>query len=203
MELDELKNIWQKTSQESISSQIVQKEELSLMIKGKSKDALSKLKRNMVIESILSLLCFPFFIYIILLPDIAVFHKYVCGILFVVTAIILGFFWVEYRIIQNFDANVDLITSLKSTVQQLSKFIRIYLIFNCILLLPMMFYGSIVGLETSGLEISSNFLLINGLVTILISPLGYWWVKFYLKKVYQQHLEKLKNCLAELEESID
>ncbi len=203
MELDELKNIWQLASQESISSQIVQKEELSLMIKRKSKDALSKLKRNMVIESILSLLCFPFFIYIILLPDIAVFHKYVCGILFVVTAIILGFFWVEYRIIQNFDANVDLITSLKSTVQQLSKFIRIYLIFNCILLLPMMFYGSIVGLETSGLEISSNFLLINGLVTILISPLGYWWVKFSLKKVYQQHLEKLKNCLAELEESID
>lgn len=203
MELDELKNIWQQASKESISSQIVHDDELSLMIRRKSKDAVSKLKRNMVLESILGLLFFPFFTYIILLPNVASLHKYICGILFLVTAITLGFFWFEYRRLERFDTNVDLMTSLRSTVKQLSKFIRIYLIFNYILLFPMMFYGSLVGLEVSGNEIAPKYLIINAIVTILISPLGYWWVKFYLRKVYQQHLEKLRNCLTELEESIE
>lgn len=199
MELDELKNIWQQASNESISSQIIQKEELSFMIKGKSSDILTKLKRNLLLESILCLLCFPAFVYVIFVAEVENYHRYVCSVLFFITLGILVAFWFEYRSLQKFDANTDLITSLKSTVTQLTKFTNIYMIFNYLLLFPMLLYGSVVGIEITGQELTSTFLIVN---SIVISPLGYWWLKYYIRKVYQQHLDKLKNCLSELEENI-
>ncbi|MEA5401874.1 hypothetical protein VB776_03030 [Arcicella sp. DC2W] len=200
MELDELKYIWQQTSLESISSQVIGNDEFLAMMKGKSNAVITKLKRNLILEILVSILFLPVFLYFIFFTDVAIFHKYVCSILIFTTVATLVIFWVEYRSLQAFETRLDLITSLKITVKQFSKFIRIYMIINYILLFPMMFYGLIVGLELNGETLSLKFLLIY---TIIISPLGYFWIKFYIRKVYGQHLDKLKNCLAELAETTD
>ncbi len=200
MELDELKNIWQQTSLENMSAQVIENDEFSMMMKGKSNDVIARLKKNMMFEFIISILFIPIFLYFIFFTDIAVFHKYVCSTLIFTTVATLVVFWFEYRSLQAFETRLSLITSLRITVEQFSKFVRIYLIINYVLLFPMMFYGMVVGVELTGQELSLTFLI--G-ITVITSPLGYFWVKFYIRKVYGQHLDKLKSCLAELEESTD
>jgi len=200
MELDELKNIWQQTSLESMSSQVIENDEFSMMMKGKSNDVIARLKKNMMFEFSISILFIPIFLYFIFFTDIPVFHKYICSILTFTTIVTLAVFWFEYRSLQAFETRLSLITSLRITVEQCSKFILIYMIINYVLIFPMMFYGMVVGVELTGQELSLTFLIA---ITVITSPLGYFWVKFYIRKVYGQHLDKLKSCLAELEESID
>jgi len=73
MELDELKNIWQQTSLESISSQVIGNDEFLAMMKGKSNATIAKLKRNLTLEILVSILFLPVFLYFIFFTNVAVF----------------------------------------------------------------------------------------------------------------------------------
>jgi hypothetical protein len=67
-----------------------------------------------------------------------------------------------------------------------------------------MFYGSVMGNElikyflNPRYEISLTGLIIN---TVFISPIGYFYMRFIIKKLYGEHLQKLKQLLTELEQN--
>ena len=66
-----------------------------------------------------------------------------------------------------------------------------------------MFYGSVMGNElikyflNHRYEISLTRLIIN---TIFVTPIGYFYMNYIIKKLYGEHLQKLKQLLAELEQ---
>jgi len=72
------------------------------------------------------------------------------------------------------------------------------------LLIPLVFYGSLMGNElikyyvNSRHETSITRLIIS---TIFVIPIGYFYMEYIIKKLYGEHLQKLKQLLTELEQN--
>lgn len=203
MELDDLKNIWQQNQALPVNQQLIDNEKVMEMTRQKSKDVMMKLRANLDFDAIVSGLFIPPMIYILLVENIATYHKYVAGFFIIFTFVGLYFYWREIKEYKEMKLKNDLLSMLKCTEQKFSQRVRTNVILNNILLIPLMFYGSVMGNElikfflNPRYETSVTELIIN---TVFISPIGYFYMRFVIKKLYGEHLQKLKQLLIELEQ---
>jgi hypothetical protein len=204
VELDDLKHIWQQNHELSINSQDIDNEKVMEMTRQKSKDVMMKLRANLDFDAIVSSLFIPPMVYVLFVKNVAIYHKYIAGFFIIFTFVGLYFYWKEIKKYKEMKLKNDLLSMLKCTEQKFSQRVRINIILNNILLIPLMFYGSVMGNElikyflNPRYEISLTGLIIN---TVFISPIGYFYMKFIIKKLYGEHLQKLKQLLTELEQN--
>ena len=204
MDLDDLKHIWQQNQELPINQQYIDNDKVMEMTRQKSKDLMTKLRANLDFDAIVSILFIPPLIYVLFIKNIAIYHKYVAGFFILFTFVGLYYYWKEIKLHKELNLKNDLLSTLKFTEKKFSERIRISEIFNNILLIPLMFYGSVMGSElityyvNSRHEISITRLIIS---TIFIIPIGYFYMKFIIKKLYGEHLQKLKQLLTELEQN--
>ncbi len=202
MELEEFKNIWQTSQQREIYQQNVDNESVMLMIKQKSKAISDKLRRNLDIDMIVSSMFLPPLLYVIIWSKLANYHKFVAGFFLIYTIIGFLYYFKIIKLYKEIDLKNDLLTTLKFTVNQFEKKVKALTIYNTISVMPMMFYGSLVGLEISKYyRHSTIFELWEVIVSaIIMTPVGYFYMKYIIKVFYGNYLKKLKEHLAELEE---
>jgi hypothetical protein len=198
MELEDLKNIWQQNQKLVNAQQNVEYEEILAMTRQKSKDTVAKLKRNILWEVAFSCVTL-LLLFLVFREDgnnhLAIKIIYFFLILFVFFGII---YWREFNALSKFQLeNISLKEALQQLIKELQHFIKFYFLTNVILTPICMFLGFYLGGYSW-----VNSIKIPLILTVISSVPVYYFTKKYVKRVYGNHLEKLKKLLAELEEQV-
>lgn len=201
MELDELKNIW-KNNEPGYA--LKGEEELALMLKGNSRSIVSKLKRSVWFELIFTVgVGIALLIYALTLPSGAL--KWTTTSILVML-VAYSFYYVKKLILLNrFEsADQNIRTNLERLADNLSSYLKFYKR-SYTILYPLYFC---LGLLFGGLERGADefiqllkqprTMVYLGVIAVFFFICSTWLATWYLKKLYGNHLDKLKALLHDL-----
>lgn len=201
MELDDLKDIWkQQTSAIPLKGEA----EIAAMLKGTSKSIVGKLKRSVWIELILSLVAgLAVAAYAFTLPSGALkWMSISIPLIFIAYAI---YYIKKLMLLNKFDSMSENIRSnIETLINNLSGYLRFYKR-SYTILYPVYFgLGVLFSFLERGTDKMLNalqqprtiFLLIVVAVVFYISST--WLVDWLLRKLYGNHLQKLKTLLHDI-----
>jgi ABC-type multidrug transport system fused ATPase/permease subunit len=200
-ELDDLKSIWKKQKGFERKGET----EIAQMLNGKSNTLITRLKRNVWFELIFTLICMVALGgYALTLDGGALVWTIVAllGLLLVYTA-----YYVKKLILLNqYDQTSE---NLKANLTNLLARLDAYMTFykrSYTFLYPFFFaLGIIFGLLESGTDrfmekFQSTLYTVSFIVLSIVFMIGIYTITdWYMKKLYGNHIEKLKSLLAELE----
>lgn len=203
MELDDLKYIWQQNQTFSVSQQVVDNEKIMEITRQKSKDLMTKLRANLDFDIWINCLMIPPLIYVVFMKNIAIYHKYIAGIFIIYTFAVIFHYCKEIKSFKQLTKKNDLSSTLEFTLERFSFRINSMKIYTKITIIPLVFYGSVVGSEIVKIRGYNHQLSIYELIfsTIFVTPIAYFYMDYIIKKLYGEHLQKLKQLLAELEQN--
>ena len=203
MELDDLKHIWQQNQELSINQQDIDNDKVMEMTRQKSKDLMAKLRKNLNLDIWINCLMIPPLIYVLFMKSIATYHKYIAGVFIVYTFVIIFHYLKEMKFFNKITIKNDLISALKFTLERFSFRIKSMKIYTKITIIPLMFYGSIIGSEIVKIRGFNHEPSIYELIfsTVFVTPIAYFYMDYIIKKLYGEHLQKLKQLLTELEQN--
>ena len=202
MELEDLKSIW-KHQKPGLESK--QEEEIASMLKGRSNSIISKLKRSVWFELIFTIVCgIGLGIYALTLESGALMWTIISLIILFISYL---FYYVKKIILLNqFDPSSE---NLKNNLQNLLERLTVYLNFykkSYAVLYPVYFcLGLLFGALERGMDDFLYHISQPKTILILIAIAGLfflstiWITNWYLKKLYGNHLDKLKELLHELQ----
>lgn len=193
MNIDDLKSTWQALHQKEEA--ILQSEQIKQLLKGKAKGSIYKIKRSIILEASATLLLTLLFAFKKEWFYAPYSYEYVLGIGFVCVM----WYIFKYWRISTVDLQNDLRNSLRSLVNALAMYLKVY------------FYGGLLVCLLASLLplVWSNHntdTFIHGgvwiaLVVVAVTfPIYYLFLKWYLKKVYGNYVQELRNELKELED---
>lgn len=204
MELDDLKHIWQQNQELSKSPQDIDNQKVMEMTRQKSKDLMAKLRKNLEFDVTVSCFFIPPLVYVLFVKNIATYHKYIAGFFIVYIFVSLYYYWKEIKSYKELNLKNDLLSTLKFTEQKFSERVKSLVIYNNITVIPMGFYGFIACSQLGHYITNSNYEITITEIIIAASfniPFGYFYMRFVIKKLYGEHLQKLKQLLIELEQN--
>jgi len=220
MDLDELKSIWERTTQKGVEGYFVSHEELQRLIRQRSNSAVSKIKRGIRNKVLMaggvgllliafSVMAFnseePLFNFLESFSnsesnfDVAVFYL-VFGI---VISFISLFNFISYRKIQDIEKyDLDLRNSIQRVLQIIQRAIRVK-IYSDMSVVPLtaliIVFIHIAGDSPMNLTVQTVSLIILGAAGFAV--LSYYLTKWGQKRRYGDQIEILKTCLMELDEN--
>lgn len=209
IDLEELKHLWKDNIDSSVHRQQVNSEEIKTLLKAKSANIIDRLLQNLRIEigvfmiCLLLIACVPFYFHA---REVSIVCLLVIGLIFIPY---LFYYIKKYRELKKFYSySASMKSHLEMMIAQLEKYLKIYF-WGSIFLTPvtgflsafailyqMKALGFLLYFDTFNYGILSYMLLFSLLLTLLSYPV----MKWYIRKLYGQHLEKLKDCLKELNE---
>ena len=201
MELEELKSIW-KNSEPVFQPK--DEKEIATMLKGRSISIIDKLKRNVWFELILTIVVsVALLVYALSLPSGGL--KWT-SISFILMCLGATFYYVKKIIMLNrFNpANENIRGNLVALIDNLTAYLKfykrsytvLYPVYFCVALL----FGAIErGAEAffENLMRPRTIILLTFLTGVLFF-VSTWFANWYLKKLYGNHLDKLKNLLSDI-----
>ncbi len=206
MELDDLKNIWNREAEKLSSSHHADQAALTAMLHNKSKDIISRLKKNLLFEYyftmvswVAGMVAFP----LVPIPEIRI----ALVTLFVICLVFIFYYRIQIKLIKSLGPQGrNLRTELKFLLERFNQYLRFYRITYRVLI-P---FSMLLGLNLGGqLTKDNNWEKIISspivLVSILIFLVGISYVidrllRWYLYRLYNRHLNHLNDVLTELEE---
>jgi hypothetical protein len=202
MELDDLKDIWKKNPPEfKVKNEV----ELALMLKGSSKSIVDKLKRSVWFELIFTIIAGIVFLGYALTLESGSFKW--TSISMTALFVVYSFYYVKkLSILNRFNPGEgNLKTNIDNLITSLTSYLKFYKRSYTILYPAYFVLGLIFGAIERGADQFINSLSKPSVIISLVSLaiffffsstfLTTWW----LKKLYGNHLEKLKNLAHELE----
>ncbi|HYI77226.1 MAG TPA: hypothetical protein VEW65_06365 [Chryseolinea sp.] len=200
MELEDLKSIW-KSSEPVFQPK--NEQEIARMLKGRSISIVNKLKRNVWFELVFTIVVsVALLIYALSLPKGAMKWTSISLLLMCIASTV---FYVKKLSILNHvqGINENLHDTISFLIKNLTTYLRFYknsytVLYPIYFLLGLLF--SFMEKGTDVVEFLSQpttiiYLLFMGGLFFLIS---FWFARWFLKKLYGNHLEKLKNIMYEL-----
>lgn len=202
MELDDLKSIWK---QDKPGFEPKREAEIASMIKGRSNSIISKLKRSVWFELIFTIVCsIVLGIYAITLESGALMWTIIS--LLVLFGSYLFYYVKKILLLNQFNPSTE---NLKNGLQNLLDRLTTYLTFykrSYAILYPVYFcLGLLYGAMEQGLDEFLERLSQPKVIIYLIVIAGIfflftiWLTNWYLRKLYGNHLDKLKELLNELQ----
>lgn len=193
MELDDLKHIWQNAGEESQPS--MDAEALLRLTKQSSQNIIERLVRNIWYELVVSIfVVIAWFYYTLFYAEE---HWRIGGLtmgIFMIAS--LGFYlWGLFRLKSISMADISLKESLTQLIKQFKLYIKAYTWLN-ILLIP---FANFLGayLILSPLE---DGIKTSAIIAVGMAPLMWWLMRWYINRLYGQHLTRLEGILQELNE---
>ena len=202
MELEDLKDIWKKNSGEF---KVKDESELARMLKGNSKSIVDKLKRSVWFELIFTLVAgIAFLLYALTLESGAI--KWTSVSMIVLFVAYSFYYFKKLSLLNKFDPGEgNLKANIDNLIARLSSYLRFYKRSYAVLY-PTYF---ILGLVFAGLErgysefikslTKASVVVYLVLVALFLFLCSTWLTNWYLKKLYGNHLDKLKGLAHELE----
>lgn len=200
MELDELKDIWQKNA----PTQPKNEAELAMMLKGSSNSVVAKLKKSVWFELSFTIVAgIGLLIYALTLPSGAL--KWT-AVSIIILFVAYSFYYIKKLMLLNkFDSGaVNLKETLVRLVNSLTAYLRFYkrsyaILYPVYFLLGLLFTAIERGTDNFIRAVSSMSSII-WLTTLCICffVISTWFTSWYLRKLYGNHIDKLKSMLEEL-----
>ena len=204
MEIEDLKDIWKKQSE---GFRRKDETELATMLKGRSRSIITRLKRNVWFELIftflggLGLLAYA-------LTILAGALKWTSISILILFGIYSLYYVKKLRLLHEFStANEDLRANLQRLTVSLTGYLKFYKRSYAILYPIYFFLGLLFTAIEQGMigflnKITKPAIFIPLLLgAFLFFVCSTWLTSWYLRKLYGNHLEKLKGLLRELEVS--
>lgn len=200
MELDELKNIWKKEPFRRKNDA-----EIASMLKGRSRSIISKLKRSTWMELIFTLIAgLVLLYYAYTIPNGALKWFFIAFIVIFPGYII--YYIKKINLLNRFDTmNDNLKVSIETLVNDLQTYLKFYkksysILYPFYLVLMLLFMAMERGMEDFLHSLTQPRTLISiGFVCLVFVACSLWFTSWYLKKLYGNHLDKLKELLLDLE----
>lgn len=204
MELDQLKEMWGDMATVKNGSS---DEEIQAMLQKKSKSPIAKMKRNLMIEMIAVILLYAW----IIIDYVMKFKGVMLSIpllIFVLGVLFMIYYIRKRKLLKDMEC---VTCEVKSNLQQqltiLGKYVRFYMLAGTLLFpLTMIFVSTVMffySQEMKQAKEPTSFLLflaiVTGIAIILTIPI-YFLNKWYVRKLYGQHVEKLKLIVNEMSE---
>lgn len=202
MELDDLKNIWQKSDLYKPRGE----DEITVMLKGRSKSIIARLRRNIWFELVFTLVGGILLLYYVFsIPSPSFRTAFVLVLLSFLLYII--YYVKKINLLNRFEGSPGNVrANLERLVSDLDAFLRFYyrsytLLYPGYLLLIVILAIADLGL-TQFLESLQEWKTVSYLLflVLLSFALSFWISKWYLGKLYGTHLQKLRGLLQELQE---
>lgn len=201
-ELEDLKQIWKSHKQ---GYEPKKESEIALMLQGKSNSIINKLKRNVWVELIFTIACsIALGVYTITLEAGAIMWTVIS--LLILFAAYLIYYVKKLMLLGRFDpSHGNMKSSLESLYKKLSVYISFYRKSYAVLYPVYFFLGIFFGALETGLDGFLNRMQDPKTVILLVViACGFFIItfiatNFYLKKLYGNHLTKLKELLDELQ----
>lgn len=208
MELDLLKSVWQDVG--SNQSATTSQEELEQLLGKKSKTPIARLKRNLFWELIAVVILYTATIaYYFVTYKGAVLS--IAWMMIVVGALYVWYYVSKRKLLKSMECvTCEVKSNLSTQLVTLEKYVKLYL-WAGTLLFPVVFMftllvGYLYAPETQkmpGKDIP-NFFIIYTVVcfvfSIVLTVPIYFLNKWYVHKLYGQHVKKLKHILNEMNE---
>lgn len=199
MEFDELKNIWKKESFLSMKE-----EDIAVMVKGRSKSIVSKLKRRAWFELMLTLSAGFFLLYYSFTSPVGAL-KWTYISLVILFAAFIVYYVKKISLLNRFTICQD---NIRANIQRLVSDLNVYLKFyrrGSVILYPFYFFLMLffividLGMENFLYSLSQPAILISlGLVVLFISACSLWITSWYVDKLYGNYVKKLEELLNDL-----
>jgi len=205
MELDNIKELWQQQDPEKVP------ENLGLLLGKKSNGPIAKMKRNLLVELIIVVLTYGITIIYFFtafsgrLNSLAWVYLFI-GLVFVV------YFARKNKLLNEMECmSCQVRSNLSKQVTVLEKYTRFYLLAGTAIIPLLALYSYLVlipqsryvngsrNLSQSGTSFLLEILLWLG-ATILLTIAFYFLNKWYVKKLYGNHINKLKLMLEQMED---
>ncbi len=204
MELDQLKQMWGEiATDKNVSSD----EEIQAMLRKKSKSPIAKMKRNLFIEMIVVVV-----LYGVTIADYFIRYK---GAMLSIAWIMLATFFLymfyyirKRKLLYEMECiSCEVKSNLQLQLRTLVKYIRLYLIIGTLLFPVIMIIMSVVlffySVEMQELPKQTpflSFLAVVSIIALLLTIPLYFLNKWYVRKLYGQHADKLKAIVNEMSE---
>jgi hypothetical protein len=207
MELDQLKEMWSDVGQSKTSTS---EQELQAMLQKKSKSPIAKMKRNLFIEMVIIVVLYTW-------STIYYFMKFngaILGIawLMLLTGVLfMVYYFRKRKLLQEMECvSCEVKSNLQLQVKTLEKYIWLYLVGGTLMFPFIMITSGVIifffdsKIQTSSVHISFwSFFLVLVLVSAILTIPMYFLNKWYVRKLYGQHAEKLKQIVNEMSEEED
>jgi hypothetical protein len=200
MELDDLKDIWKKTDADFLRKN---ESEIALMLKGNSKSIVTKLKRSVWFELIFTIISgTALLIYALTLKSGAL--KWTSVSILMVFVVYSFYYIKKLSLLNRFDHGENLKASLENLIENLTSYLRFYkrsysMLYPVYFLLALLFGAIERGFNDFLTALAKPetiaYLIFLAAVFFFCST---WLVNWLLKKLYGNHLDKLKNVLEDL-----
>jgi hypothetical protein len=201
MELDELKNIWQKNPAGFVPKG---EAELARMLKGSSRSIVDKLKRSVWFELIFTVLSGAvLLIYALTLPNGAL--KWTSVSILILFVAYPVYYIKKLVLLNRFNPGDDhLRANLEKLIDNLTSYLKFYtgsytVLYPVYFMLALLFLALERGSEQFFQSLSNpktiGYLIFLAAFFYLVSKV---FTRWYLKKLYGNHLEKLRSVLNEL-----
>ena len=201
MEFDDLKQIWKQDL-----FQRKGEEEIAAMIKGKSKSIISKLKRSAWMELIFTIVAgFVLLYFSFTMPNGALKWYFISFLILFIGYIV--YYVKKINLLNRFDIGQENIkASIETLINDLTTYLKFYknsytLLYPVYFLLMFLFVAMERGMDEFIHALSQPRTLVYLIfLASLFIACSLWFTKWYLKKLYGNHLEKLQALLKDLSE---
>lgn len=201
--MDNLKNAW-KTITESGYRKEYSSGELMKIVRKKSNNELTKIRRKLIIEWALSIILSLFIVVFIKIVNNG---DTIYALTFVGLILIASFFpYLNIMRIKS-DSQSDLKSYLKEFIGGFERLIDQYLKIATILMPITVAGGTLLGVHSSLSADEWSHFFETEIIIILVFLVGflsfgaYWFLKKYFGWNYGKNLKRLKDCLADLEKA--
>ncbi len=202
-ELDDLRNAW-KTISNQRSLKNYSADEIRRIVKGRSNNELSKIRRKIITEwSIALLLTMAMVLYVRFINP----SDTTYALLFILVILAISFV-PYYKIIRlKFSTHTDLKTYLTEFLKRFEKLVSQYIRMSVFLMPLAGLGGFILGFHSAASHIEwhellkwMNLFYILGFL-LLFSWGGYWLQRRYFSLIYGKNIHRLRECITDLEEA--
>ena len=205
MELDNLKELWQQQEPETTP------ENLGEILGKKSKGPIAKMKRNLKAELIVVIVTYGVAIFSFFSILSGRLNSLAWVYLFFAIVFII-YFLMKNRLLNEMECMACQVKSnLKKQVATLEKYVRFYLIAGTAIIPILALYSYYVLIPrlwfmhgNSNLPRPNNLVITQMLIwvaaTVVLTIVCYFLNKWYVKKLYGNHINKLKLMLEQMED---
>lgn len=207
MELDQLKEMWSDMGQSKTSTS---EKELQSIIQKSSKSPIAKMKRNLFIEMVIVVVLYTWStIYYFMTFDGAILS--IAWLMLFTGVLFMIYYFFKRKLLNQMECVTgEVKANLQLQVKTLEKYIRLYLVAGTLMFPFIMITAGVIiflfdpKMQTNSPHISfwPFFLALIIFSAVLTIPM-YFLNKWYVRKLYGQHAEKLKKIVNEMSEEED
>ncbi|AFM04249.1 hypothetical protein Fleli_1851 [Bernardetia litoralis DSM 6794] len=193
MDIDSLKSSWQALQTQP--EPILENEQIRKLLRGKANDSISKIKRSILIEGGLAT-----FVSVLFIMNKHWFHSpFIVPYSITVMLLCLVWYAFKYKKVRKINLQKNLKETLQQLISTLDLYLKVYLYGSLILGL----FAAILPLFWKNITLEDFTLLqliISGGIAFIIIPAYYFFIKWYIKNLYGNYVNELREELKELED---